>query len=159
MSMPQIPEEKHRPCLKETVIDLLESIALEEIALSHLVNAEAEKIQAFLHTIKESHSCHKGDDFIKFNESIGKIIDTVIMKEWILLKKLESVMEIDFKEHPKKEHCEDKRYHHDFWEKDCQCDECNNHVKVRVKCGCHDDYECDECVKIKIKCCHEDDDD
>lgn len=158
MSMPQIPEEKHRPCLKETVIDLLESIALEEIALSHLVNAEAEKIQTFLHVIKDSHSCCKGEELIKFNASIGKIIDTVIMKEWILLKKLESVMQIDYKDHHKKDDCHHKKHHH--WEKDCQCDECNSHIKIRVKCACHEGEDCDDYENFDIdSCCDEEDDD
>ncbi len=47
MGMPEIPPQHHRPDLYHTIIDLLESIALEETALSHLLNAEAEKNSAF----------------------------------------------------------------------------------------------------------------
>ena len=155
MSMPQIPEEKHRPCLKETVIDLLESIALEEIALSHLVNAEAEKTQTFVCMAKDKHSCHKEKDFLEFNESIRRIIDTVIMKEWILLKKLENVLQIDYKCDDKENDCRHHKHCHNHCEEEYECDECNNHIKVKVKCDCNN-KECDECVKIKIKCgCHE----
>ena len=48
MTMPEFPPQHHRPDLYHTIIDLLDSIALEEIALSHLLNAEAEKIQYFI---------------------------------------------------------------------------------------------------------------
>lgn len=160
MSMPQIPQEIYRPCLKETVIDLMESIALEEIALSHLVNAESEKIQAFICAIKNSHSCNKGEEFIKFNNSVGKIIDTVIMKEWILLKKLEDVMQIDYKEHHKEDDCEchnecKKHHKHDCCKKKDDCDDececccyekccgCNNSVKIKIRCHCND-LNCDD---------------
>ena len=40
MTMPEFPPQHHRPDLHHTIIDLLDSIALEEIALSHLLNAE-----------------------------------------------------------------------------------------------------------------------
>lgn len=96
MSMPQIPEAKNRPNLKETVIDLLESIALEEIALSHIINAEAEKIQAFVGKDLNFPITSSGADIIKFNQAINQMMDTLIMKEWILYKKLDKVMQIDF---------------------------------------------------------------
>lgn len=48
MTMPEFPPQYHRPDLHHALIDLLDSIALEEIALSHLLNAEAEKIQHFI---------------------------------------------------------------------------------------------------------------
>ncbi|WP_017727085.1 hypothetical protein [Halalkalibacterium ligniniphilum] len=48
MSMQRIPKEPHGPDKKKVIIDLFESIALEEIVLSHGMNVEAEKIQAFV---------------------------------------------------------------------------------------------------------------
>ncbi len=104
MSMPQIPEERHRPSLKETVIDLLESIALEEIALSHLVNAEAEKIQ----TVLKKDPCEKF--LLQVNHSVKSVMDTVVMKEWLLLKKLDEVLRIEveeFEECHERECCEE----------------------------------------------------
>lgn len=95
MSMPQIPEEKHRPSLQETVIDLLESIALEEIAIAHLLNAEAEKTQALVSKLFHDDSPSLVNDLVKCNKATCKIVDTVIIKEWLLLKKMETVLEID----------------------------------------------------------------
>lgn len=95
MSMPQIPEEKHRPSLQETVIDLLESIALEEIAISHLLNAEAEKTQVLVNKLSYDDSHSLINQLVKFNKSTCKLVDTVIIKEWLLLRKMETVLEID----------------------------------------------------------------
>ena len=93
MSMPTIPKEPHRPNIKEVAIDLLESIALEEIALSHIMNAEAEKIQAFVGKHLNFPTHPHSDDIIKFNKGVNQLLETIVMKEWLLLKKLENVME------------------------------------------------------------------
>ncbi|AWP26743.1 hypothetical protein ACXFAU_19750 [Paenibacillus glucanolyticus] len=94
MSMPKIPEENFRPTKDEVVIDLLKSIAMEENAIAHLLHAEAEKIQAFVghhHSIsgEPSHA-----DIIKLSSQVSKLLDVIVMKEWLLLRKLENVMEL-----------------------------------------------------------------
>ncbi|WCN37466.1 hypothetical protein [Aneurinibacillus uraniidurans] len=94
MSMPHIPEGKFRPSGKEVVIDLLESIALEEIALSHLMNAEAEKIQAFVGKHLNFPTCPSTRDIIKFNQNVTLLLETIVMKEWLLLRKLENILEL-----------------------------------------------------------------
>ncbi|MFJ8268107.1 hypothetical protein [Peribacillus asahii] len=104
MSMPSIPKEPHRPNRKEVAIDLLESIALEEIALSHIMNAEAEKIQAFVGKHLNFPTHPESRDIIKFNKGVNQLLETIVMKEWLLLKKLENVMEFMDK---------DKHHHHD----------------------------------------------
>ena len=95
MSMPRIPKAKHRPTLEETIIDLLESIALEEISLSHLMNAEAEKVQAFIGKDADFPFCSNYKEIITFNQSVNQLMDTMVMKEWLLLKKLEHVRKIE----------------------------------------------------------------
>lgn len=94
MSMPTIPEENFRPTFSEAVIDLFESIALEEIALSHLINAEAEKVQAFVGKRMDFPTRPTNLQIVKLNQSVTKLMDTIVMKEWLLLKKLENVMEL-----------------------------------------------------------------
>jgi hypothetical protein len=93
MSMPTIPKEPYRPNRKEVAIDLLESIALEEIALSHIMNAEAEKIQAFVGKDLNFPTHPKSGDIIKFNKEVNRLLETIVMKEWLLLKKLENVLD------------------------------------------------------------------
>jgi hypothetical protein len=96
--MPKIPEEKFRPSLPETIIDLIKSIALEEVALSNLINAEAEKIQAFVGKDFDFPTTPSSKEIIDFNQTINRIMDTVLMKEFLLLKKLETVIRIEVKE-------------------------------------------------------------
>ncbi|WP_280771725.1 hypothetical protein [Salipaludibacillus daqingensis] len=103
MSMPNVPKQPYRPDLDQTVIDLLESIALEEIALSHLLNAEAEKIQTYLcKFLKCEHTNHK--ELISFNKTVNSTLSTIVMKEFLLLRKLETTLQItDDKEKPEKD--------------------------------------------------------
>jgi hypothetical protein len=110
MSMPTIPKEPHRPNIKEVTIDLLESIALEEIALSHIMNAEAEKIQAFVGERLDFPTCPKNGDIIKFNKGVNQLLETIVMKEWLLLNKLENVLDF-FDDHSHKCDCHKKNHH------------------------------------------------
>lgn len=91
MSMPQIPQNKHRPTIDETIIDLLESIALEEIALSHIINAEAEKIQAFVGKDLDFPTNPTNSDILRFNATVLRLMETLMFKELFLLRKLETV--------------------------------------------------------------------
>ncbi|OON93763.1 MAG: hypothetical protein ATN32_08700, partial [Candidatus Epulonipiscium fishelsonii] len=84
--MPQIPKGIHRPNFDETIIDLLESIALEEMALANILNAEGEKLQEVIKRYSKNELC-----FSHINDacySTEKMINTIIMKEWLLLNKL-----------------------------------------------------------------------
>ena len=94
MSMPQIPENSYRPDFDEVIIDLLEAIALEEISLSHILNAEGERIQAFLGKNKDFPTHPTNSEIAEFDKSTANLLDTVIMKEWILYKKLLATLEV-----------------------------------------------------------------
>ncbi|GAB6926139.1 hypothetical protein JCM10914A_01220 [Paenibacillus sp. JCM 10914] len=98
MSMPQIPEENFRPTEEEVVIDLLKSIAMEENAIAHLLHAEADKIQAFVGKKRLSYepSCA---EVLKLSDQVSKLLEVIVMKEWLLLRKLENVMEIQDRRH------------------------------------------------------------
>ncbi len=94
MSMPKIPEEKFRPSLNEVLIDILKSIALEETALSHILNAEGEKNQLIIQKLEK---CKDPKAIKELNNSMKqteKIINTILMKEWLLLRKMETVSDI-----------------------------------------------------------------
>ncbi len=105
MSMPTIPEEHFRPTKDEVVIDLLKSIAMEETAISHLLNAEAEKIQAFVGKELDFPSCPSNEFILKFNGQTHKLVDVIVMKEWLLLRKMESTIEY-YHIHSHEEICE-----------------------------------------------------
>lgn len=88
--MPEIPDIKPEIKLKrEEVINLLlASIALEEIGLSHIINAEAEKLQKAI----QHAECF--EDLLIINNSVEKMLKTIIKKEMLLQFKLEGVLEI-----------------------------------------------------------------
>ena len=103
MSMPNIPHVKPDIDIdRGKSIDLLiASVAFEELALAHLVNAEAEKIQFVLGTLKESTHYQSGsqerptlEDLIEINEVVGKMLKKVIEKEIILDFMLENAIEL-----------------------------------------------------------------
>ncbi|WP_028987877.1 hypothetical protein [Thermicanus aegyptius] len=92
MSLPDHPVGKSMPTMKEVIIDLLHSIALEEIALSHLLNAESEKIQAFVGKKLDFPTCPTNAEIAKFNRETSKFLEVIVMKEWLLLRKLENII-------------------------------------------------------------------
>ena len=89
MGMPQIPEGIHRPNLEELIIDLLESIALEEMAISHILNAEGEKLQAVIcsYKNKDINIC----DLATISSTTHKTISDLVIKEWLLLNKFNNI--------------------------------------------------------------------
>lgn len=96
MSMPKIPDitPKIEITREQTINLLLASIALEELGLAHIINAEGEKIQEVI----EKRHCKNVEDLLRVNESVRKTLETVIKKEMLLQFKLENVMEIIKKE-------------------------------------------------------------
>ncbi|SET70441.1 hypothetical protein SAMN05660297_03212 [Natronincola peptidivorans] len=100
MGMPEIPDMKPKIDLKkEDMINmLLASIALEEMSLAHILNAEGEKIQCIT---DDKRKC-KLDDLLDINESVNETLRNVIKKEMLLQFKLENVMKMMDKKKPKK---------------------------------------------------------
>ena len=79
MSMPII-DVKDR-C--EAINDLIESVALGEAALAHILNAEGEKLQAVI-------ACKpRTEELLKVNESVQKMVTAITRLEVILQSKLE----------------------------------------------------------------------
>lgn len=94
MSMPKIPDIDPEISLDrcKTIELLLSSIALEEIGLSHILNAEGEKLQAFL---KQDPECL--DKFIEMNESVNKTLRSIVKSQILLHFKLEDAVTLDNK--------------------------------------------------------------
>lgn len=94
MSIPTLLKGQNRPNSEEIIIDLLESIAKEELALSQLITSESIKINAFIGKELDFPTQPTTAEIIKFNYSVNKLMDTILMKDWLLLKKLETVSQI-----------------------------------------------------------------
>jgi hypothetical protein len=93
-------EDEHKNSLQDTLLDLIESVAREEKALAHLIQAEADKIQAFVGKHCDFPTEPSNAEIIKLNRSVIQLMETIVMKEWLLLKKLEDTLE--FVKKPKK---------------------------------------------------------
>jgi hypothetical protein len=90
MSMPNIPDIKPNINISfEAVINLLlASIALEEIGISHIINAEGEKIQEVI----AKHGCI--EDLIKIDKSVQTTLRDLIKKEMLLEFKFENILDL-----------------------------------------------------------------
>lgn len=92
MSMPNIPDIKPKidVSIEDTVALLLASIALEELSLAHIMNAEAEKIQEVI----KGDKCNKLDDLVTIDKTVERMMRDVIKKEMLLEFKFENVLEL-----------------------------------------------------------------
>lgn len=97
MSFPNIPNVTPSIIInRNDVINLLlASIAFEELGLAHIINAEAEKIQAVIGTLPGSHvAATTIGQLLDINNNVNNTLKTVIKKEMLLQFKLENVLEI-----------------------------------------------------------------
>lgn len=94
MGMPNLPQDisTNIDIDRKGLVDLLLiSIALEEISLSHVLNAEGELMQLFIKKLK-CQRCVKNDDIIKFIRSISDSLRIILEKEKTLKDKLINVI-------------------------------------------------------------------
>ena len=68
-----------------TIMRLLSTIAIEEMALAHIVNAEAEKIQyvGTLHPAMETLEVLSVHDLFVIQDSVRKMMEDVLLREVI----------------------------------------------------------------------------
>ncbi|WP_379971113.1 hypothetical protein [Ectobacillus sp. sgz5001026] len=100
MSFPNIPNIT--PTISITTSQaiqlLLSSIATEELALAHIMNAEAEKIQFVLGTLhtqtKLSPPVVSISNLLEIDNSVQKTLQDVIKKEMLLQFKFENILEL-----------------------------------------------------------------
>lgn len=67
----------------QAITDIIESVALEQTALSHILNAEGEKIQAI---VAEAQT---GNEMLAVNKSVQSMVNAVTRLEMVLQAKLE----------------------------------------------------------------------
>lgn len=81
MSMPIIvPSDVTR---EEAINDIIESVALEQTALSHILNAEGEKLQAIIATEGVTT-----ETLLETNKSVKCMVDAITRLEMVLQTKL-----------------------------------------------------------------------
>lgn len=81
MSMPIITSSGVTRC--DAITDIIESVALQQTGLSHILNAEGEKIQAVLALATDT------DELLEVNKSVESMVNSITRLEVILQGKLE----------------------------------------------------------------------
>jgi len=100
MSNPNIPNLTPLISIttEQTIPLLLSSIALEELALAHIMNAEAEKLQLILGTLPGGTVLTPAvvsiDDLLDADENVQRTLRNVITKEMLLGFKFENVLDL-----------------------------------------------------------------
>lgn len=95
MSMPTFPENGINLTKEQAFHMLLGSIAMEELALSHIMNAEGEKLQYILGTLpggQNSCACPTPQEVLEVNRSITELLEQVTQSQLLLKNKLTQVL-------------------------------------------------------------------
>ncbi len=82
MGMPVIVTSGVTRC--EAITDIIASVALEQAALAHILNAEGEKIQRVVADAEVT-----SEQLLEFNNSVTSMVGTVAGLERILITKLQ----------------------------------------------------------------------
>ena len=97
MSMPNIPNLNPNIEIdrNDAVNIILSSIGMEELSLSHLLNAEAEKIQFALGTLETAQGqAVSFEQILETNRQAGKMVRDVIKNQMLLAMKMEDTVEL-----------------------------------------------------------------
>ena len=78
MSAPKIEKPQNSIDKNQAISDIIESIALEETGLAHIINAEGEKIQRALEIADST------DDLINVNKSVKDTIVNIIKMQMLI---------------------------------------------------------------------------
>lgn len=99
MSMPKITSSNITKC--QAITDIIQSVALMETALSHIVNSEGEKIQRALGTLTLSNGTTQPGlatsttDLLNINKSVENMLGSITLLESLLQKKLSEALDVD----------------------------------------------------------------
>lgn len=92
MGLPQFPVAPKPPAQKKLLKLLLHTVALEELALAALVNAEAEKVQAV--SAAGIVGPVTAESLAEVNKAVAEVITAAGKKEEVLLAKLKFIIAV-----------------------------------------------------------------
>ena len=102
MSMPTFPDIPDRPDFESSIYQVISSIALEELGLSHILNTEGEKLQYILGTLPGSTPVNPSiDQLLEVNQSIRDLLTTVSMNQMFLFVKMSAALKALVKDRKK----------------------------------------------------------
>jgi len=92
MSLPEFATGPF-PSREDTINQIISSIAMEELGISHIINAEGEKLQYVLGTIPGlSGPGATIEDVLKVNESVRGVLQSATESQSLLRNKLQNVL-------------------------------------------------------------------
>ncbi|RXZ80760.1 hypothetical protein EBB07_17405 [Paenibacillaceae bacterium] len=80
--------------------------------MSHIINAEAEKMQAFVQYAQHSMNI-KTKNFIQFNNSVSKLLEEITMEQWLGLNKLDRITQLIENHYGSKSDCLEDNFEED----------------------------------------------
>ena len=94
MSLPSFPNIDPPIQREDAVNQILSSIAMEELGLSHILNAEGEKLQYILGTLPGlSGPAATVEDVLSANESVRNLLKTAVQNQLFLKSKMQGALE------------------------------------------------------------------
>ena len=96
MSMPKFPSDTGSLTKENVLNQILSSIAMEELGISHLLNAEGEKMQYILGTLEGVTPPvipATIEQVLQANQSIQKLLGTIMMQQVFLKAKMSDVLD------------------------------------------------------------------
>jgi hypothetical protein len=95
MSMPNFPNISPEITREKALNMILASIAMEELGISHIINAEGEKIQYVLCGLAENvGSGATLEDILAVNKSVESLMDVLMQSQVFLKNKMEQVLDV-----------------------------------------------------------------
>jgi len=93
MSLPQFPTITPPLSREDAINQIISSIAMEELGLSHIINAEGEKLQYVLGTIPGvTGPSATIEDVLKVNESVRAVLQNATESQTLLRSKLQQAL-------------------------------------------------------------------
>lgn len=92
MSLPTLPPIEPPLSREGSINEIISSIAAEELSLSHILNAEGEKLQYVLGTLPGLEAAAALDEVMQVNQSVQETLSSVMEQQMLLTGKLASAM-------------------------------------------------------------------
>lgn len=92
MSLPTFPPIEPPLSREGSINEIISSIAAEELSLSHILNAEGEKLQYVLGTLPGLETATALDEVMQVNQSVQETLSSVMEQQMLLTGKLASAM-------------------------------------------------------------------
>ena len=92
MSLPTFPPIEPPLSREGSINEIISSIAAEELSLSHILNAEGEKLQYVLGTLPGLETAAALDEVMQVNQSVQETLSSVMEQQMLLTGKLASAM-------------------------------------------------------------------